>query len=194
MGKKRYKTFNVSKNALPGQAVVQPGWRGRVRAWMSSDRIAFLALAVVVLLPLAMFGLFVKSLFRSDRMVTHDFRVATIERKDVRGTGRSNRMKPRFIIHAEDGRTFSLREERMPQTIPIEELESRLKAAGQLTIVTLEDDGDVLGLQGTNLDIPWMDGYRNFRADRKIGVLMVGGVILFLVITVFLLFKPLSIR
>ncbi|MCU0705790.1 MAG: hypothetical protein MUF18_17620, partial [Fimbriiglobus sp.] len=55
----------------------------------------------------------------------------------------------------------------MPRTLSTDELEARLKTAQRLTIVTFEGETDILGLNGPNLDIPWMEGYQAFRDTRR---------------------------
>lgn len=168
MGKKRYASFNVGKNVPAEEAAT--GWLARAKRFARNAPDRLLLIVVVGLvggLPLLLFGAMAKSLFQSERMVTHECRVVSVERQMVSGAGRSRNPEPRFIIRGDDGREFKLRRERMPQTLSTEELESRLKAASKLTIVTFEGQIDILGLSGPNLDISWLDGYREFRDSRR---------------------------
>ncbi len=170
MGKKRYTSFKVGKKVLPDADIQGDGWRARIKrfARAAPDRLLLVVVVgIVVCLPLFLFGAMGLSLFQSERMHTHECRIASVERWLVSGAGRPRNPQPQFVIRTDDGREFRLRRERMPRTLSMDELEARLKAAQRLTIVTFEGRNDILGLNGPNLDIPWMDGYREFRDTRR---------------------------
>jgi hypothetical protein len=169
MGKRRYTSFKVSKKVLPDADIQGDGWRARIKrfARAAPDRLLLVVVVgMVVCLPLLLFGAMALSLFQSERMVTHECRIVSVEQREPRFRSRSRRV-PDFILRTDDGREFKLRRDRMPQTLSMDELEARLNAAPKLTIVTFEGETDILGLNGPNLDIPWMDGYRAFRDTRR---------------------------